>query len=222
MTKKVVVFGNTNMSKMVFYDAAGMSDFEIACFTVDKEYMTGDEFLGLPLVEFEKITELYPPSEYDMLAVLSGFTCMRNKEKLYLKAKSKGYSMRNYVSAKADFSPEVTMGENNIILAQTHIGIGGVMGNNNLIRQHVYLGHDFVIGNNNSIMAGVTIGGSCKIKDSCYFGLGATVLNGLAIEEETLVGAGSVIIKNTEPFSKNVGNPGRIIGYHKEEGIKLV
>jgi len=220
--KKVVIFGNTIQSKMLFYDAIGRPDFEIACFTVDKEYILNREFLGLPLVEFEKINELYPSDEYDMIAVLSGFRCMRNKEKLYLRAKSKGYLMRNYISAKADFSPDVIMGDNNIILAQAHVGIGGVMGNNNLIRQNIYLGHDFVMGNNNFIAAGSNLGGHCKIKNTCYIGLGSTVIDNITIEEETLVGAGSVVIRNTEPYSKNVGNPSHIIGYHKDEGIKLV
>jgi len=222
MAKKVVIFGNTNMSKMIFYDAAGRSDFEIACFTVDKDYMDCSEFMGLPLVDFAIVTDLYPPEEYDMLAVLSGYSRMRDKEKLYLRAKGKGYRMRNYISSRVDITPDVTMGDNNIILAMAHIGIGGIMGDNNMIRQNVYLGHDFVMGSNNVIGPGCTLGGNCVIKNTCYFGLGATVLDHMVIEEETLVGAGSVIIKNTEPYSKIVGNPGRIIGNHKEEGIKLV
>jgi acetyltransferase-like isoleucine patch superfamily enzyme len=98
----------------------------------------------------------------------------------------------------------------------------GVMGNNNTIRQNVYLGHNFTLGNNNFIAAGSTIGGRCTIKNTCYIGLSAVIKNLTIIEDETLIGAGSVVIKNTEPYSKNVGNPSRIIGYHKEDGIKLV
>lgn len=219
--KRVIVYGNTILSKMLFYDSANNDDFQIICFTVDKEYLNDTEFLGLPLVDFEQILDLYPPDEYDMVAVLGGYSFMRNREKMYIKAKDKGYTLRNYLSPKADISPEIRMGENNIIFAQSHIGIGGRMGNNNIIRQNVYLGHDFNLGNNNFIAAGCNIGGNCKIKNTCYIGLGATIINNRTIEEETLVGAGSVVIKNTEPYSKNVGNPTRIIGYHKEEGIKM-
>ncbi|MHC1720568.1 MAG: hypothetical protein AB9844_07915 [Clostridiaceae bacterium] len=222
MMKKVVIFGTTTVSKILYHDALGRSDFQIACFTVDLEYMDGNEFMGLPLVDFAKITELYPPEEFDMLAALSGYGDMRGKERLYLKAKSKGYFMRNYISYKSDFAPDVKMGENNIIMAQAHVGMEGVMGNNNTIRQNVYLGHNFALGNNNFIAAGSTIGGRCTIKNTCYIGLSAVIKNQTIIEDETLIGAGSVVIKNTEPYSKNVGNPSRIIGYHKEDGIKLV
>jgi sugar O-acyltransferase (sialic acid O-acetyltransferase NeuD family) len=221
MAKKVVIFGNGVVSKMLFYDAKGSDDFEIACFTADKEYVNETEFLGLPLIEFEKINELYPPEEYDMMAVLQGGSSLRNREKMYLKVKSKGYLIRNYISAKADFSPDVIMGDNNIVLAQAHVGTGGVMGNNNMIRQNVYLGHNFVVGDSNFIAAGSCIGGGCIIKNNCYIGLGSTIINGISIESETLTGAGSVVIRSTEPYSKNVGNPSRIIGHHKEEGIVI-
>lgn len=219
--KKVIVFGNTTLSKMLFYDSASSSNFAIACFTVDKTYLQHTEFLGLPLIDFEQIEHLYSPKEYDMLAVLDGFRGVREREKLYLKAKNKGYTLRNYISPKADFSPEITMGENNIILSGSHVGIGGTMSNNNLIRQNVYLGHHFILGNNNVFAPSCNIGGNCEINNACYFGLGSTVLNNLKIADETLIGAGSVVIRNTEPYSKNVGNPSSIIGYHQEEGVKM-
>lgn len=221
MIKKIVVYGNTTLSKMLYYDAINNDSFKIACFTVDTEYLTQKEFLGLPLVDFNEIRELYPPEEYDMIAVLSGFSAIRDREKMYLKAKAYGYTLRNYISSKADISPELVMGENNIILGQSHIGIAGSMGNNNIIRQNVYLGHNFNIGNHNFIAAGCNIGGNSIIKNACFIGLGATIINNLEIGEETLIGTGSVVIRNTEPYSKNVGNPSRVIGYHKEDGIRM-
>lgn len=219
--KKVIVFGNTILSKMLYYDSLSADNFEVICFTVDKAYLNQPEFLGRPQVDFDSITSLYPPGEYDMISILGGYSNMRNREKMYTRAKEKGYKLRNYISPKADFSPEITLGENNIIFGQSHIGIGGVMGNNNIIRQNTYLGHDFIIGNHNFIGAGCNIGGNSRMNNTSYIGLGATVINNIIMAEETLIGAGSVVIKNTEPYSKNVGNPSHIIGYHKEEGIKM-
>ena len=218
---KVIVYGNTVISKMIYYDALERSDLRIVCFTVDREYLHEGQFMGLPQIDFAEIDGLYPPADYGMLAVMSGFSCMRSREKMYLQAKSRGYRLINYISPRVDITPEVQMGENNIILGSTHIGIDGRMGNNNLIRQNVYLGHDFILGSHNFISAGSNIGGHCQIKNACYIGIGATVSNNLVVEEETLIGAGSVVIRNTEPYSKNVGNPSRILGYHQEEGIKM-
>ena len=220
--KKVIVYGMNILSKMLYYDSLGNDNFEIACFAVDTDHLNGrNQMLGLPLVGMDEIQVLCPPDKYDMVALFDGYDCMRDREKKYIKAKSKGYTLRNYISSKADAPANISMGDNNIVMGQSHIGIEGVMGSNNLIRQSVYLGHGFKLGDNNVITAGCSIGGDCDFKNNCYIGLGSTIVNNTTIEEETLIGAGCVVIRNTEPYSKNVGNPSRIIGYHKEEGIVM-
>lgn len=222
MNKKVIVYGSRKLGKMIYYDSLDNQEFQIACFAVDEEYLADDNsFLGLPQVSIKKVVELYPPDEYDMIALITEYENMHRRETMYWKAKDIGYTLRNYISPSCDIAPDVIMKDNNLIMGQTHIGVGGQMGFNNTIRQQVYLGHDFVIGNNNVVTAGCKIGGNSEFKNNCYIGLGATIINSLKIAEDTLVGAGSVVIRDTEPYSKNVGNPSRIIGYHKEDGIKM-
>lgn len=219
--KKVVVYGGSTLTKMLYYDAIGNDNFQISCFAADKDYLNARELLGLPLVSYEEILNLYPPEVYDMLVIFSGYSNMRSRNDIYLKAKDLGYKLRNYISPKSDISQDISMGENNIIMGASHIGFGGTMGNNNLIRQSVYLGHDFKLGDNNVIAPGCNIGGHCEIKSHCYIGIGVTLTDHLKIAEEVLIGAGSVVIRDTEPYSKNVGNPSRIIGYHHDEGVKM-
>ena len=81
-----------------------------------------------------------------MLAVPGGFRNMRSRETMFLKAKNKGYNLINYIEDMVDIAENVVLGENNIIFAQSHLGIHGKMGNNNIIRQNTYLGHDFDMG----------------------------------------------------------------------------
>ena len=157
-----------------------------------------------------------------MLAIFEGYRSMRARDNIFSKAKSSGYKLRNYISARADIAPDVQMGENNVIMGTSYIGFGGIMGDNNLIRQSVYLGHEFKMGNNNIITAGCNIGGLSNIKNNCYFGLGSTVIDHINIAEDTLIGAGSLVIRHTEPYSKNVGNPSRIIGYHQYQGVRMM
>jgi acetyltransferase-like isoleucine patch superfamily enzyme len=219
--KKVIVYGSAILSQMLFNDCIGDPTFVIACFTMDDGYRSNDQLVGLPLVRFADIHTLYPPGEYDMLALFDGYTHQRDRAKMYDKAKSTGYTLRNYISFRADVAPDISIGDNNVIMALSHVGFGGTMGNNNLIRQNVYLGHQFIMGSHNIITAGCTLGGRCQISNNCYIGLGSTVLNSTRLADETLVGAGSVVIRDTEPCSKNVGNPSRVIGYHKEEGVRM-
>lgn len=219
--KKVIIYGSAVLSQMLFYDCMDDAGFKIACFAMDDGYRSSDRLAGLPLVRFADIQSLYPPSEYDLLALFDGYTRQRDREKMYDKARCAGYTLRNYISSRADVAPDITMGDNNVIMALSHVGFGGTMGNNNLIRQNVYLGHQFTMGNHNIITAGCTLGGRCRIGNNCFIGLGATILNSTRIADETLVGAGTTVIRDTEPYSRNAGNPGRVIGYHQEEGVRM-
>lgn len=215
--KEVILFGSTNLATMLYYDAAGRDDFKIACLAVEKAYLRGrTEHLGLPVVVFEEVQDLFPPDEYDMMVLFHGQPRVRERGEKFALAKGRGYLLRNYVSRGADVTPDLTMGENNIIQRGAHVGFGGTMGHDNLIRQMVYLGHEFQIGSHNTFVAGSIIGGNCRIGDHCFFGLGAIVLNWSTIASDSFIGAGSTVIKNTEPFSKNVGNPSRIIGCSHE------
>lgn len=221
MNKKVIIYGNNILSEMLYHDSMHHSDFVIAGFTVDQEYLSDDTFMGLPQVSFDIVTEIYPPDLFDMIAVRGGYTNMRSRKAMYLRAKEKGYVLRNYISPTCDITPTIKMGDNNLILGQTHIGVEGSLGSNNVIRQQAYLGHGFSIEDNSVIGVGCNIGGDSKIEDTCYLGIGATVVNNTRIGKESLVGAGSVVIRHTEPYSKNVGNPSKIIGYHEKEGIRM-
>jgi hypothetical protein len=159
--KRVIVYGNTTLNKMLYYDAAGCPDFEIAGFTVERDYLKGrDQMLGLPLVAFEDISSLYPPAEYDMIVVFTGYHKLgREREEKYLAAKAQGYTLRNFFSPRADVMPDITWGDNNVVLAQSHVGVSAAVGSNNLIRQQVYLGHDLKMGSHNLFTPGCIIGG---------------------------------------------------------------
>lgn len=219
--KRVIIYGSKTLMQSLFFDASDNVDFKIACFASDSDYIECNDLLGLPWVPYHQLHQLYPPEEYDMLALFNGYRSMRARDVIYQKAKNSGYHLRNYISTRADVAANVTMGENNVIMGSSHVGFGGTMGSNNLIRQTVYLGHEFRMGDNNIITAGCNIGGHGCIKSHCYIGLGTTVIDHITLEEETLIGAGSVVIRNTEPHSKNVGNPSRIIGWHEKEGVGM-
>ena len=213
MSKKVGIFGMSVLTDMICRDVVDHDDFEIAAVTVDRAYMNRDDCNGYPVVVFEEVENEYPPEEFDMLVVYTNMDNMRLKEKLFHRVKEKGYSLRNYISPKADCPSDLELGVNNIIMAHTYVGFKGKMGDNNFIRQKVYLGHEFNIGSHNTIGPGCRIGGHCNMEDCCYIGLGAVVNNKIKISKDTLVGSGAVVIRNTEECSVNVGNPSRVIRY---------
>jgi sugar O-acyltransferase (sialic acid O-acetyltransferase NeuD family) len=220
--REVIIYRAGQTGRMVYYDSLNHPTFKIACFAMEEKYLTGEkELFGIPVVSDKEVREMYPPHKYDMLVADERFENMRDRMEKYYHMKRLGYRFTNYISAQARVEPGIEMGENNIIFGQVHLGFGGKLGSNNVIRQQVYLGHNFNVGNNNVFKPGARIGGFSVIKDYCFIGMGAVVKDEVTIERGSLIGAGCVMIRNVEPYSVNVGNPGRIIRYNNPEDFNI-
>ena len=216
--KKIIIYGAGAYGKLFFYEADKYGAIDIEAFTVDSAYMKTERECGLPVVPFEKVTQIYPPEKYDML-VVCGYTVMRNRKKMYEKAKGKGYTLINYISPHAMLETEIKMGDNNIIMGNSIIGFNGEMGNGNIIRQNVYLGHEFHMDNHSIISTGCTLGGGCKIEDLVFMGIGVTARGYITYGTESLIGVGSNVVKDIEPYAACYGNPAKVASYHKDTGV---
>lgn len=115
-----------------------------------------------------------------------------------------------------DFKGKVIIGDNNVI--SEHVTIQRPynetttkIGNDNIIMAHSHIGHDVHIGNETEICTGVILGGYSVVKDKSKIKLGVTVRNRKTIGENSLVGMGSVVVKDIEKDSVVVGNPAKNI-----------
>jgi UDP-2-acetamido-3-amino-2,3-dideoxy-glucuronate N-acetyltransferase len=59
------------------------------------------------------------------------------------------------------------------------------------------------------------------VKEGASFGANSTIICGNTIGRFAMIGAGAVVNKNIPDFALVVGNPGRIIGWYSEAGIRL-
>ena len=58
--EKVVVFGNGRTASHTYFYLTHDSPYEVAAFTVDREYIEEETLFGLPVVPFEDIESIYP------------------------------------------------------------------------------------------------------------------------------------------------------------------
>lgn len=217
-SKKVVVYGAGPYGRIFLADVRMYNKIEVVAFTVDKKYLKEITIDGIPVVEFEKVSEIYPPTEYDMI-VVCGYTRMRNRKQMYLRAKNKGYNLINYISPGARIEGSFSMGDNNVVLSGAEIGMDGVMGNNNFINQNVYLAHQFHLEDHIIISAGCIIGGYSTIEELSFCGFGVKTEGFIHIGKECLVGMGSVVVRDINDYATAYGVPAREVSFHKESGV---
>lgn len=194
---KIVIFGAGGIAKLAHYYFTHDSKHEVTAFTVDKEYRKSDVFLDLPLIDFDKIPQEYPPDEYQMFVALSYAKMNKVRADKYFEVKKMGYNLPSYVSSKCTFLADDPVGENCFILEDNTIQPFAKIGNNVTLWSGNHIGHDVIIDDHCFIASHAVISGDVHIKEYCFIGINATLRNSITIAPETLIVAGSIIMKNT-------------------------
>ena len=216
--KKLLIYGNGEMAQLMYHYFTHDSDYEVVAFTADEEYMTETTLCGLDMIPFASVEERYPPGSTEMFVAI-GYARMRNRKVMYEKAKSKGYSLANYISSQAHLSPGVRIGENNAFLSGVIVEPFCEIGNNNMFNSGVTVCHHTVVKDHSFLAARVLIGGRCLINDGCFFGFGCVVLQYKTMEQESLVGANALLLSDTRAYGRYLGSPARLVGSHQTSGM---
>jgi len=207
---KVVIFGTNDFAELAdFYLKTDWKSgsCEVVAFTVNKEYLKEDTFKGKPVVPFEEITKLFPPTQNLFFAPLAN-NILRGK--IYSQAKNKGYKFISYISSKATvFGNHI--GENCFILEDNTIQPFVEIGNNVILWSGNHCGHHSKISDHCFLSSHVVLSGHCQIEPYCWFGVNSTIRDNLKIAEGTMLAMGAVLTKNTDPWSLYMGIPAKKI-----------
>ncbi|OLQ86140.1 transferase [Vibrio panuliri] len=197
MKKKLVIFGNSEIAQLAHFYFSSDSDYQVAAFTVDEEFISDSEFMGLPIVPFEKVQDIYSPNEYCMFVALS-YTKLNELRKLkYYESKGKGYELASYVSSKCtNFATSI--GENCFILEDNTIQPFVVIADNVTLWSGNHVGHHSTINSHNFISSHVVISGGVTVAEQCFIGVNVTLRDHIIIGEKNVIGAGATILSNTD------------------------
>lgn len=203
---KVVIFGVLDTAELAHYYLTHDSEHEVVAFAVNREYLKETEFKGLPVVAFEDVETIFSPDEFMFFAPMTGRGMNKNREKIYLEGKAKGYRFITYISSKTTwFNNEI--GENCFILEDNTIQPFTKIGNNCVFWSGNHIGHHSVIKDHVFFTSHCVMSGHCVIESYSFFGVNCTIRDYTTIAEGTLVGMAAAITKNTEAWGVYVGNP---------------
>ncbi|SDG80521.1 sugar O-acyltransferase, sialic acid O-acetyltransferase NeuD family [Dyadobacter soli] len=205
---KIIVFGVLDTAELAHYYLTHDSEHEVVAFTVNRQYIEHDKFHGLPVVAFEDVENLFPPSEYKFFAPMTGRNMNRNREAIYNHAKAKGYQFISYISSRATLFDN-QIGENCFILEDNTIQPFTTIGNNVVLWSGNHIGHHGQIKDHVFFTSHVVLSGHCVVESYSFFGVNSTIRDYMTIAQGTLVGMASAIMKETEEWGVYVGNPAK-------------
>ena len=211
---KLVIFGIGDIAKLAHYYFSLDSNYEVTAFTVDKQFMDGDVFQGLPVVDFKEIVDRFPPATHKMFIAISYAKMNRIRAQKYFKVKDMGYQLATYISSRCTFLTNKPVGDNCFILEDNTIQPFVEIGSNVTLWSGNHIGHETIIEDHCFISSHVVVSGHVHIHEYCFIGVNATLRNSITIAPETLVGAGAIIMRDT--VAKGVYLPQRAELFRKK------
>lgn len=206
---KIVIFGIKDTAELAHFYLTHDSEHEVVGFSVHKEYMEGETFKGLPVVPFEELEEIYPPSEFHVFAPMTAKNMNKLRESVFKQFVQKGYPFISYISSKATVYNLDSIGKNCFILEDNTIQPFTTIGDNVVLWSGNHIGHHSTIGDHVFFTSHVVLSGHCNVANNCFFGVNSTVKDFLSLAQGTLVGMGACITRDTEQWGVYTGNPAR-------------
>lgn len=210
--KKVIIFGILDTAELAHFYITNDSEYSVSAFVVDEAYLPESRtFKGLPVVAFETLLESYPPSEYLLFAPMTGSNMNRDREKVYNKGKSLGYSFYSYISSRATCFA-TSIGDNCFILEDNTIQPFVTIGNNVVLWSGNHIGHHSVIEDNVFFTSHVVLSGHCVVKNNAWFGVNATIRNDCKIGEGAFIAMSASVVKDVPEWTIVKGVPAKEAG----------
>lgn len=195
-TKKLVIIGDSAFAEVAYEYFTYESPYEVAAFSVEKEYLKRSSLFGLPVVPFEEMENLYPPEEYEAFAAIVYTQRNRLRTRLYKEAKNKNYRLASFVSPRAFVWRNVKLGEHCFIFENNVIQPFVEIGDNVILWSGNHVGHHSTIKDNCFISSHVVISGFSVVGESCFLGVNAALHNNVTVGDDCIIGAGAVVSRD--------------------------
>lgn len=201
MPRKIVIFGAGEIAELADFYFTHDSEFDVAGFTVDKDYVKEDSFRGRSLVAFEDVAEVFPPAQFGLFVALSYAKLNDLRTEKVAAARTKGYQVESYLSSRATVFPGFELGENCFILENNTIQPFARVGHNVTLWSGNHIGHHAIIEDDVFVASHVVISGGVRIGQGSFIGVNATFRDHVSIGRRCVIGAGALILEDQPDFS---------------------
>lgn len=197
--KPIVLFGTGKIAEVILYFFTHHSDRQVVACSVDKDYLPGSEWQGIPVVPFDEITRSYPPETHDMFVALGYQDLNALRTKKCAEARQLGYTLVSYIHPDSGLPGDCVHGDNCFIMNQVLIHPKVQLGNNVFVWSGAMIGHHSSVGDNCWLTSCANISGVVTMGKNCFLAVNATVAHGITIGDDCFIGANALVTKTTQP-----------------------
>lgn len=209
--KKLVIIGNKEFAEIAcdyfMYD----SEYEVMGFSVEQPYIVHEFLKGKPVVDFARLTEIFPPEEYYVFTAITYQKLNRLRWRLYRQCKDWGYRFATYVSSCAFvWKNNVEIGENSFIFEDNTVQYNVKIGNSVILWSGNHIGHSAQIMDNSFVSSHVVVSGYSIVGENSFLGVNAAMGNNISLPKDSILAAGAVMTHSFDEEGKiYAGNPAK-------------
>lgn len=205
--RKIVIFGTSGlgqvMQELLLSDPARRA----VAFTVDRRFVSGPQFSGLPLYPFEDIEAHCPPSGHAMLIAVGQMDRNRLRARVFADLLARGYQVESFIDPSVKLYPSNRIGRGCVIYDGVSIQPYAQLGDNVVIRPLAYVGHHSTIESHCFIAPHAAILGQCTIGALSVIAANATIFSRVTIGPGSVISAGAVVTGDLPASSIVRANP---------------
>lgn len=194
--KEIIIFGIGKIADVIQYYMREESGMPVKAFTVDRQFMEGNSFQGLPVIPFEEIQEAYPPESYDMFVAVGYQDMNRLRQQKMHDAEEKGYHLTSYVHPNSTIPGDLVHGKNCFIMNNVCIHPRVSIGEGVFVWSGAMIGHHSTVGNYNWFTSSANVGGNVTMGDNCFLAMNATVSHSVKLGNAIFLGANALVTKD--------------------------
>ena len=215
--KEYIIIGDSFYSRRI-KKYIEMTSFGVICaFVVDALYKKDTLIDGIAVISLDELRQMYLPDQVELVMGI-GYTEMGDLRKCFFeRCKALGYSFTNFIHPSAIISPDVNLGEGNIILENVIIEPDVSIGNANLIFGGCQIGHGSSVKDYSTFASRVLLSSSDQIGDHCYFGDGSIVSPNVTLGDYVLLGTMTCANRNLESNAVLIQEKSKVVKGNKSK-----
>lgn len=197
--------GTGTFAQVLDFHLRADSDYDVVGFTADQTQDMESSFLGRPLVPFDTVADVFPPTDHAMFVAVGYRKRSSIRARLCEAARQKGYELITYVSSTAHHHDDLVTGMNCCILGEATLEPFVTLGHDVIVWGGAHISHHTTVGDHCFLGPQAAIASETRIGKHCFIGINATIRDGITVADDCFIGAGAIILRDTQPGEVYVG-----------------
>lgn len=191
----IVIFGASMSAEVAKVYIELYTEHRVIGFTVDRAYADAQAFHGLPVIPWDQLEQVFPPSKVQLLGPISYRHLNEFRRNRYLEGKARGYRFVSFIHPHCHVYTS-DIGEHCFILEGNVIEPYAKVGNNVIVWGGSHIAHHCVIGDHCFLSSQVGVSGATRIGERCFLGGQVGITEGLTIGDGCLLSAAVTVTRN--------------------------